>query len=535
MVVIFCWTIYNKERGDPMNNKIVHKMAIIILVFTLFLPFVNIQVQAQEQEAIVTVSSLKVRSGPGLTYDTIGSVQKNDKLTVIDKENDWLKVKYKNTTGWVASWYATFETKGLDNKQIVSKVNNLNVRTAPSVSSAVIGKLSEGDKYIANRSEDEWIEIDYNGQKGWVNNTYVTIVEHNATKTPAPSPSLKEKMFIISVDALNVRAKPDLSSKKIGQVNKGDQFKVLASDHQWVQVELEGGKKGWLYSFYGNLSNAVESSSNSSAESITVLYGGTNIRSDSSTNSEVVKRASAGETFKVMEQVNDWYKIDIGNGKSGYIANWVVSSSEDTSVPDTTKDSTVEKKKETVNRKKGTLQGVTIVIDAGHGGNDRGTTGALGTDEKDITLKTAESLSSKLQAAGANVRMTRQSDEYVDLRKRVSIAHQVNADAFISLHYDAINNSSVRGYTTYYMNSHQKELAKYVHKGLGDMISLKNRGVQPGNYLVLRENKQPAILIELGYLSNPTEEQHVTTRAFREQATHGIYNGIIDYFDNQLK
>lgn len=131
--------------------------------------------------------------------------------------------------------------------------------------------------------------------------------------------------------------------------------------------------------------------------------------------------------------------------------------------------------------------------------------------------------------------MTRQSDEYVDLRKRVSIAHQVNADAFISLHYDAINNSSVRGYTTYYMNSHQKELANYVHKGLGDMISLKNRGVQPGNYLVLRENKQPAILIELGYLSNPTEEQHVTTRAFREQATHGIYNGIIDYFDSQLK
>lgn len=520
-----------------MNNKIVHKMAILILVIMLFIPFVNIQVQAQEQEALVNVSSLKVRSGPGLTYDTIGSVQKNDKLTVIDKENDWLKVKYKNTTGWVASWYATFETEGLENKQIVSKVNNLNVRTAPSVSSAVIGQLSEGDKYIANRSEEEWIEIDYNGQKGWVNNTYVTIVEITATETPAPSTSIKERKFVISVDALNVRAKPDLSSKKIGQVNKGDQLKVLTTNHQWVQVELKGGKKGWVYSFYGNFSNAVESSSDStSAESITVLYSGTNIRSDSNTNSEVVKRASAGESFKVIEKVNDWFKIDVGNGKNGYIANWVVSSSEETNAaPDTYKDSAVEEKKEKVTRKKGTLQGATIVIDAGHGGNDRGTTGALGTDEKDITLKTAELLSSKLQAAGANVRMTRQSDEYVDLRKRVSIAHQVNADAFISIHYDAINNSSVRGFTTYYMNSHQKELAKYIHKGLGGMISLKDRGVQPGNYLVLRENKQPAILIELGYLSNPTEEQHVTTRAFREQATHGIYNGIIDYFDNQLK
>ena len=311
---------------------------------------------------------------------------------------------------------------------------------------------------------------------------------------------------------------------------------MLATDHQWVQVELETGKKGWLYSFYGSFTNAVESSSKStSSESITVLYSGTNIRAESNTNSEVVKRAAAGESFKVIETINDWFKIDLGNGKNGYIANWVVSSSEETNTPETSKETEKEQKKEKVTRKKGTLKGATIVIDAGHGGNDRGTTGALGTDEKDITLKTAELLSSKLQAAGANVRMTRQSDEYVDLRKRVSIAHQVNADAFISLHYDAINNSSVRGYTTYYMNSHQKELANYVHKGLGDMISLKNRGVQPGNYLVLRENKQPAILIELGYLSNPTEEQHVTTRAFREQATHGIYNGIIDYFDSQLK
>ena len=56
-----------------------------------------------------------------------------------------------------------------------------------------------------------------------------------------------------------------------------------------------------------------------------------------------------------------------------------------------------------------------------------------------------------------------------------------------------------------------------------------------GNYLVLRENKQVAILIELGYLSNPNEERNVTTAKFREQATHGIYNGIIDYFDDQLK
>ena len=60
------------------------------------------------------------------------------------------------------------------------------------------------------------------------------------------------QLFVVSVDVLNVRSKADLSSKKIGQVHKGQKFAILSTDYNWVQVELENGKKGWLYSFYGN-------------------------------------------------------------------------------------------------------------------------------------------------------------------------------------------------------------------------------------------------------------------------------------------
>ena len=80
--------------------------------------------------------------------------------------------------------------------------------------------------------------------------------------------------------------------------------------------------------------------------------------------------------------------------------------------------------KEKIPRVPGTLKGLTIVIDPGHGGNDRGTTGTRGTDEKDITLLTSELLAAKLKAAGANVVMTRETDTYVSLRKRVAISHQ---------------------------------------------------------------------------------------------------------------
>lgn len=510
-----------------MQNKIVQKTMIFFLAVILLIP--TFPVEAQENEVTVNVSSLKVRSGPGLTYDTIGAVSQNDKLVVIDKENDWLQIKYGTTTGWVASWYTSSEAIEMTNKQVVSKANRLNVRTEPSTSSAVVGQLNEGDQTPAYKSEGEWIEIDFQGRKGWVNAAYITIAEQTANEMPNARTLTSEKLFVVSVDVLNVRAKADLSSKQIGQVTKGTQFEVLDTKHNWVKVQLDNGETGWLYSFYGTYSN--ESQSTTAAEStntITILYNGTNLRSDSSTNSAVVKRVDAGETFEVSDKVNDWYKIILDNKSVAYVASWVVSASNSI----VTTEYPLEEKKQT--RKKGMLKGLSIVIDAGHGGNDRGTTGALGTDEKDITLLTAELLSSKLQAAGANVIMTRQSDVYIDLRKRVSIGHQAAADAFISLHYDAVENSTVRGYTTYYMHSYQKKLAEYVHAGLGKMISLRDRGTQPGNYLVLRENRQNAILIELGYLSNPTEERNVTTRQFREQATHGIYNGIINYFDNEL-
>ncbi len=127
--------------------------------------------------------------------------------------------------------------------------------------------------------------------------------------------------------------------------------------------------------------------------------------------------------------------------------------------------------------------------------------------------------------------MTRESDEYVALRKRVSIGHQYEADAFISLHYDATDNSSISGFTTYYLNGNQKGLAESIHSGLASKIDLKDRGTQQGNYLVLRENRQKAVLIELGFLSNVSEERVITTEKFREQATLGIYQGILDYFE----
>lgn len=515
-------------------KKLLQLFIAFMLILSVAIPKLSL---AASDDLIVTGEILNLREGPGLSYPIITKLKEGDTLSVIEKEGDWIHVKAGNKEGWVASWLTaskpvTEETS--TQKLIISQVDHLNIRAEPSLSATVLAQLSSGDEANYIKSQNDWIQIQFGTITGWVTTSYVTIKDVSQLTTsenPIPA-SFGGTTFTIAVDAVNVRKKADLTSKKIGVAYNGEQFKVLNQINNWVQIQYKDKTKGWIYSFYGTFSSkeAVTTSKQEkdSNNSVTIIYDGTNLRQQASTSSEIVERANAGQSYSILSTEGDWYKVALTNGRTAYVANWVVSLND-------TAEQTSTTQKTSSNRKKGTLKGVTIAIDPGHGGNDHGTIGVRGTDEKEINLKTAELLKSKLRAAGANVVLTRESDIYVDLRKRVSIAHQIEADAFISLHYDATEDSSITGITTYYTNSYQKELADYVHAGLAKKVSIRDRGVQPGNYLVLRENRQKAVLIELGFLSNPSEERTITTDYYREQATLGIYQGLLNYFDAQLQ
>ncbi len=510
-------------------SKVVKLFLAIILIFTIIETAPH--TYAKGEETVVDTPSLHVRSGPGLTYSVIGSLKKGDRVDVVAKKADWLQVKIDGKIGWIASWLTKSDKKNEQtNTIIVSKVNQLNIRSGPSTGSAVVGRMQAGDEGVQIDTDGLWVSISFNGLIGWVHSDYIN-----------PSASLKvqndkenevtDQAFTVSVDALNVRKNADLQSKKIGLVHKGESYPVKQIDGNWLQLSISDKKEGWVYVFHGTLSSTLSNNSkveskqtNNFPKSVTVLSEGTNIRKEATTSSEIVLRANAGEKFTVVNKSGDWYEITLPNGQSAFIANWVISTD------DIAPQKKQPKQKKTA-RVPGTLKGLTIVVDPGHGGNDRGTTGSSGTDEKDITLLTAELLASKLKAAGANVVVTRESDNYIPLRKRVSISHQAAADAFISIHYDSNPDQSVTGFTTFYTHSHQKALASKINKGLESSITLRNRGTQPADYLVLRENKQNAVLIELGFLSNPNEERTMTTKMFREQAAHGIYKGLLNYFD----
>ncbi len=485
-------------------------------------------------DLVVSSKNLSLREGPGLSYPAIDQIKEGQALTVVEEQGEWIYVAAEKNKGWVPSWQTTTNNKQSDTSKIkvaISQVNGLNVRSQPSTSAPVVKQLFTGDEVYIEKIEKNWAKVtNHNEVNGWVSTDYVAInekeseeINQNTTQEKTDDPL---RHFTITIDEINVRDQPNLSSNINGIANKDDEFTVLEVKNNWVKIQLDEENEGWVYQFYGTFQS--NSKSEVSNDTVTIIYNGTNLRESPSTTSSVVTRANAGDSFNIVSNEGEWYEIAINSEQNAYVANWVVSTN-------SKQDSPTDEDEPKANRKKGTLDGLTIVLDPGHGGNDQGTAGYRGTIEKEVTLITAELLKSKLQDAGATVYLTREFDEYIDLRKRVSFAHMNNADAFISLHYDATEDTSISGFTTYYYHSYQQELAQYVNEGLASKVALRNRGAQLGNYLVLRENYQNAILIELGYLSNPTEERIITTDFYREQATLGIYNGILNYFDAQIE
>lgn len=181
------------------------------------------------------------------------------------------------------------------------------------------------------------------------------------------------------------------------------------------------------------------------------------------------------------------------------------------------------------------LGGKTIVIDPGHGGNDGGSIGQNGTLEKDVTLKTALKVEQQLlKKTKATVILTRDADEYVSLKDRVKVAHKKSADLFISIHYDAFTDHKVQGMTTYFYNIKDAGLAQMMHEHLLDHhLNTRDRGVAIGDYYVLRDNLSPAILLELGYISNLDDEKRINSEAYQDKEAEAITDGIIEYLKSE--
>lgn len=193
-------------------------------------------------------------------------------------------------------------------------------------------------------------------------------------------------------------------------------------------------------------------------------------------------------------------------------------------------------------RVNGGIKGKVVVLDPGHGGSDPGAIGGSGLMEKEVTLPIANALKKELQDRGAKVYMTRTTDVDVygphasgvdELQARVDVATKYSADAFVSIHINSFNNPTVGGIATYYYDKtpYDEGLASNVQGEIaGEEGFGGDRGIQPGDLYVLRHTDMPAVLVELGFISNKQEEKLLKTSRTQQDFARRIADGIEKYF-----
>lgn len=172
-----------------------------------------------------------------------------------------------------------------------------------------------------------------------------------------------------------------------------------------------------------------------------------------------------------------------------------------------------------------------IVLDAGHGDHDSGAVGATGKLEKDLNLSLILKVEALLKKeSGVDVILTRDDDTFVSLTGRAKVANDLGADVFISIHANSAS-ASASGTETFYYKNQDKALATIVHKHLVSATGFKDRKVKSGNLSVLRNTKMPAALLEIGFLSNKTEEATMFKEDFQNRVAQGIVDGIKEYLN----
>jgi N-acetylmuramoyl-L-alanine amidase len=217
----------------------------------------------------------------------------------------------------------------------------------------------------------------------------------------------------------------------------------------------------------------------------------------------------------------------------------------------------------------------TVIVDAGHGGKDPGAIGRrVRLREKNMTLPVAKKIGSILENAGMKVKYTRSSDVFIPLPRRAEIANNAKADLFISVHINASRSRSLSGFECYYLSeatddnaralealedssvsmneNAQVERSRQLDKTLWDLALTENRaesselasyicdsvenshltyvrGVRSARFYVLKHTHMPAVLAEVGYLSNKTEEAKMKDRVYLDRMAAAIADGILKY------
>jgi N-acetylmuramoyl-L-alanine amidase len=346
-------------------------------------------------------------------------------------------------------------------------------------------------------------------------------------------PSATSLNWVQMKGTTEIRTEPDPSKPDLLIVTANEALPVLQQTGDWIEVGLNADQRGWIRkSEATTISVPVADTQLLKVKENTSMYLGP----DESFDQAYRLKATASFIPKMIS--GKW--IEVAEQKDGQPL-WVPTSQAEWTYGE---QSAIEAWSQDVQalssaakpKQKLPLEGKTIVVDPGHGGSDPGAI-ASGNPvyERDINLAAAQVLANKLKSAGANVIMTRTSnDQTVSLEQRVQISNDNKADVFVSIHQNMYRQDpSVSGTITYYESPNSKQLAEKIESATTGQLNSKqgqqNEQIEKEQLYVLKHNTRPSVLIEGCFLSNPSELDASLLPSYHEKLAAGIYRGILSY------
>ncbi|HHW27607.1 MAG TPA: SH3 domain-containing protein [Firmicutes bacterium] len=449
----------------------------------------------------VTATDVNFRSGPGLTYGVIGMLQKGDVLRFIERQGDWVRaVSPRGVTGWVAAYLtnASANQKATGFSVVADASGSVRSLTVTgNFASAAVLPGSDGKSVIVSTSSffgvDTRLPINaYEFESIEVKSSDVTVrlLDKPNYRVKQNTPGKVVLEFVPAVTGISVSSGTDAEIVTIDTVG-----------YAWPDVVRNGNTLDLFIpgaTYTGGQANGLGDSVKLSG--VSARDGGTSVTINTPENAPyVLTRTSNSLTAKFL--------------KPG-------------------------------------LAGKVIVIDPGHETDDPGAIGPTGLRERDVNWEIARQLTDLLRKQGAVVIMTRHGlydatpapegwvpglDEYSGSLARRA-AWSKNADLFISIHNDSAVDRNARGTTTYVCDrtlnaKESRRLAGLIQNYLCPVLGTLNRGVRDSDLFVVREAQCPAVLVEVMYISNYTEEAYLRSPNTWELAATGLYRAIERYFN----
>ncbi|WJY26466.1 MULTISPECIES: N-acetylmuramoyl-L-alanine amidase [Sporosarcina] len=264
-----------------------------------------------------------------------------------------------------------------------------------------------------------------------------------------------------------------------------------------------------------------------------------NMRKGPGVDYAAIKTIPSGKIVSYAYSVGDWAYITSDNVK-GFVHSAYLQLDKPTDNPEVVPPTPPVTKPDPIPTPPGKkpLKDIVVVIDAGHGGKDSGAPGN-GFLEKNITLNVAKKMEAYYKNVPIQAKMTRSGDTYPSLDARAAYAKKVNGSIFVSIHTNSHTGSSANGTETFYYSrsaavnpnvAQSKALARYTQNRMLEAWGLTDRGIKVGNLAVLRQNTVPAVLAEMGFITNKKDIGLMGTEAGRQKLAKGLFLATLDYY-----